>query len=118
MEKVTQEKEGTQIEEVKEEETTRRIILPRLYICVRDSGGGYTGEVHMPGVEKDSITLQMSEDYLTVTGKTDNVKYRRTYWFGYPIDPKSAESKYKEGLLTFEVDFKEPKLSTVDIDIK
>lgn len=118
MEEVMQEKKGGEIEEVKEEKTTRRIILPRLYICVNDDGTGYTGEIHLPGVERDSIELKMSEDYLTVTGDADDVEYRRTYWFGCSVNPETAKSRYKEGLLTFEVDFVQPKLSTIDIEIE
>ncbi|TFG00534.1 MAG: Hsp20/alpha crystallin family protein [Promethearchaeota archaeon] len=118
MEEAIKEKEKMEVEDVKEEKTAQRIILPRLYICMKNDGSGYTGEAHLPGVDKDSITLKMNEDFLTINGKTKDVEYRRTYWFGCPVEPKSAKSKYKEGLLTFEVEFKEPDLSTIDIDVE
>jgi HSP20 family molecular chaperone IbpA len=113
------ETKSSEIEEVKEEETmTRRIISPRFYLCVKDSGTGYSGEIHLPGVDRDSITLRMNENYLVVSGKNDSIRYMRSFGFGCPVDPKTAKSKYREGLLTFEVDFKEPDLRTVDIEVE
>ena len=118
MSEALKETEGTEIEEVKEEEMTRRVIYPRFYICVNEEGTGYSGEIHLPGVERDSITLRMNENYLLITGKTDRVDYVRSFGFGCPVDPGTAKSRYREGLLTFEVEFKEPDLRTVDIEVE
>ena len=119
MSEAIEETKGSEIEEVKEEEKMRpRVISPRFYLCVKDSGTGYSGEIHLPGVDRDFITLRMNENYLLVSGKTDSIKYIRSFGFGCPVDPKTAKSKYREGLLTFEVDFKEPDLHTVDIEVE
>ncbi len=118
MSEAIKETEGSELEEVKEkEEMTERIISPRFYLCVKDSGRGYSGEIHLPGVDREFITLRMNENYLLVTGKTDSIKYIRSFGFGCPVDPKTAKSKYREGLLTFEVEFKEPDLRTIDIEV-
>ncbi|TXT67479.1 MAG: putative Hsp20/alpha crystallin family protein [Promethearchaeota archaeon] len=118
MTETIEEGKGTELEEVKEEEMTRRVIYPRFYICVNEEGTGYTGEIHLPGVERDSITLRMNENYLVIKGKTERVDYVRSFGFGCPVDPATAKSRYREGLLTFDVEFKEPELRTVDIDVE
>lgn len=53
----------------------------------------------LPGVEKDSINLNTSEDYLTISVDTPNRKYRKELTLPARVDNKSARASYKNGVL-------------------
>ncbi|MBD3256672.1 MAG: hypothetical protein GF383_16380 [Candidatus Lokiarchaeota archaeon] len=118
MTEIEPKKSDTDVQEVKEEPITKRIYSPEFTLCVKDDSSGYTGEIYLPGADRDSIRLKLNESYLLVSGETDRVRYMRSFGFDCPIDPETAKATYKEGLLGFTVDFKEPELHTVDVDIE
>lgn len=104
--------------EVEETKMRRRVIRPEFWLCPNEEGDGYTGEIYLPGVDKDSIRLKMSKDYLYIVGTSDSTRYIGSFGFGCQIDPKRARSTYKEGLLKFDVPFKEVKLHSIDVKIE
>ncbi|MGV9171860.1 MAG: Hsp20/alpha crystallin family protein [Promethearchaeia archaeon] len=97
--------------------TVKRLIRPQITMCINEDSTGYIGEILLPGVEKTDISLRMSENFLTIDGERENIRYRGTYFLNCSVDPKTATASYKEDLLEFSVDLKEPKLSTIDIEI-
>lgn len=129
MEKMTEVKETKKTElreegkeksiESEESQTTiKRYFRPQVTICMNEENTGYSGQVILPGVDKEAISLRMSDSYMTIIGERDDIQYRRSYAFGCPIDPSTATATYKEGLLTFNVNLKEPEFSTVDIKVQ
>lgn len=53
----------------------------------------------LPGVDRDDIKLQATEDHLTVSVDAPRRKYRKELRLPASIDPKSARASYKNGVL-------------------
>jgi len=55
--------------------------------------------VELPGVEKEDIKLKSSEDCLIVSVDTPERKYHKEIELPEPVDPHTAKSSYKNGIL-------------------
>lgn len=53
----------------------------------------------IPGVEKDDINLNTTEDHLTISVDTPNRKYSKELALPARVDHKSARASYKHGVL-------------------
>ncbi|MCX8204328.1 MAG: Hsp20/alpha crystallin family protein [Candidatus Nezhaarchaeota archaeon] len=53
----------------------------------------------IPGVEKDSIKLEATEDELTIEAESDRYKYKKVVKLPFKVDPKQAKATYKNGVL-------------------
>ncbi len=53
----------------------------------------------LPGVEKDDINLNTTENNLTISVDTPQRKYRKELPLPAKVDPKSAQASYKNGVL-------------------
>ncbi|NIW11257.1 MAG: Hsp20 family protein, partial [Gammaproteobacteria bacterium] len=53
----------------------------------------------LPGVEKEDIKLHGTEDMLTISVDTPQRKYYKELELPESVDPKSAETSYKNGVL-------------------
>jgi len=53
----------------------------------------------MPGVEKDDIKLEASEDELFISAESERRKYRKVVKLPFKVDPKQAKARYKNGVL-------------------
>ncbi len=53
----------------------------------------------LPGVEKDDISLYITEDRLTISVDTPKRKYHRELTLPARVDSKSARASYKNGVL-------------------
>jgi HSP20 family molecular chaperone IbpA len=123
--------EGTEIkEEMKEiekadkkdiekvDESIKKLVLsPEFCSWDNDDGSGYEMEIYLPGVDKDSIKLRMTEDTLFVVGETDRARYVGSYTLCCPVEPGKTKSTYKNGLLKIFAPYKDIELSTVNIAI-
>jgi len=114
---IIEKKTSTEIEE-KEEELTKRRIFPQICAVTNEEGTGYDIDIYLPGVEKDTIKLKMTQDYIRVIGESENSKFDGSYQLCCPVDPSKAKSKYKEGLLNIYVPFKEIELKTIDVKVE
>ena len=110
------EEKPSEIEKV-EEEPTRTILTPQMYSWINEEDTGYEIEVYLPGVEKDTIKLRMSEDTFFVAGDTDRIRYVGYYTLCCPVEYEKATSSYKNGLLKIHVPYKEVEISSVDVAI-
>ena len=63
--------------------------------------------VELPGVAKEDIKLRGTEDNMTVSVDTEERKYYKKLMLPAKVDPKSAKSKYMNGVL--EVTIKKMK---------
>ncbi len=106
----------TEIEKV-EEESRKIVLTPEMCSWTNDEGTGYKMEVYLPGVERDTIKLKMAEEYIFISGETDNVRYVGDFSFCCPVQHEKATSSYKNGLLKIFVPFKEIEFQTVDVTI-
>ncbi|WP_348303366.1 archaeal heat shock protein Hsp20 [Methanothrix sp.] len=63
----------------------------------------------LPGVEKDQVKLDVTDDSVQI--KTDDEKkFYKMIYLDSPVDPDSANASYKNGILTLELDKKEMRM--------
>ncbi|MEM4699679.1 MAG: archaeal heat shock protein Hsp20 [Candidatus Nezhaarchaeales archaeon] len=53
----------------------------------------------IPGVEKDDIKLEATEDELVIEAESERYKYRKVLKLPFKVDPKQARATYKNGVL-------------------
>ncbi|MFQ5758088.1 MAG: archaeal heat shock protein Hsp20 [Candidatus Bathyarchaeia archaeon] len=74
----------------------------------------------LPGVEKQDIKLHGTEDTLTITVDTPKRKYFKEIQMPATIDPKKAETTYKNGVLEITIPKtkakKKPKGEPIEIE--
>ena len=58
----------------------------------------------VPGVEKDDIVLEGTEDTLTIRVDTEKRKYHKVVDLPEKVDPNSAKASYKNGVLEVTLD--------------
>jgi len=70
----------------------------------------------LPGVEKNDINLQCSENDLTISVNTQQRKYHKTMELPVSVDPDTPKASYKNGVL--EIILKRQKPGTKGKEIK
>jgi HSP20 family protein len=85
---VSPEKEGPKVKGARE---------PLVDIIVEDEKIVVVAE--MPGIEKNNINLNATEDYLIISADTEDRKYYKKINFENKINPKSSKAAYKNGVL-------------------
>ncbi len=97
------------------EETERIRVAPEYWITHDEKQ--YTIEIELPGVSKRDIELDATPVSLCVSGARGNIEYASCWSFAHEIDPKKAESVYKEGVLTIKLPLK-TAITTTKIPVK
>lgn len=123
MSEIERKEEVTEIEKVEEkpseiEEPIRTVLTPQMCSWIDEEDIGYEIEVYLPGVEKDTIKLRMTEDTVFVAGDTDRIRYVGYYTLCCPVEHEKATSSYKNGLLRIHVPYKEIEMNSVDVAIE
>lgn len=93
---------------------------------IKENNNGYTIDIEMPGYQKENITVNLEDGYLTVRAKKkeelnneQDVKYlrrerslscSRSYYVG-DIDEKEIKAKFDNGVLTLFI----PKVTEKEI---
>ena len=113
---MTEVKSEGEIEEV-EEKPRKPVVLPE-YCSWTDDDDRYVMEVYLPGAEKDTIRLKVSEDAIFIVGETDSIRYDGVFGLCCPIDTGHITSVYKNGLLRIEAPYLEPEFETIDVKIE
>ncbi len=75
--------------------------------------------VEMPGVQKENIELQTTEDTLTIRAKNHDRNYDTSVPLTNPVDPASAKASYRNGVLEVVLKMKEapkPKGTSIKIE--
>lgn len=70
----------------------------------------------VPGVSKEDLRLTANENSVTIESVAEQPHYRKTVDLPDPVDPKTAKSTYKNGIL--EVTFKLKKKGEGGVSIK
>jgi HSP20 family protein len=80
----------------------------------------YFVQIELPGVEKKDINLTMHEDLVSVraSSRPQNATFIGDLHFPLKVDPKKAEAKFKEGLLSMQIPVKEKRSPPMSIQIK
>ncbi|AKG39044.1 MAG: archaeal heat shock protein Hsp20 [Infirmifilum sp.] len=82
-----------------------------------DEGDHYRVIMDLPGVEKEEINIEATENSLVVS-TTGERKYYKEVAFKEPIKPDTAKAQYKNGVLTVTVEKKEKKAKERGVKIK
>lgn len=117
MSDIEKEEKTTELEKIENKPSKLR-AFPQIFSYLDEEGSGYDLEIHLPGVDKDTIDLRMDKDSIYVTGETDTIRYVGSYGLCCPVDYDKATSTYKEGLLKLHVPFLEPTLKTIEVKIE
>jgi HSP20 family protein len=73
----------------------------------------------MPGIQKEDIELQATEDSLTVRAKNNDRNYETSVPLKVPVDPNTAKASYRNGVLEVVLKMKEaPKPKGTNIRIE
>ena len=99
----------------------KKISTWRPAVEIKQSEKNYIVKVQLPGVKKDDISVELDNDFMTITAeieedkeekeqKEKNMKYhtcefrygkyKRTISFDQPIRSEEAETDYRNGILT------------------
>ncbi|RLF12290.1 MAG: Hsp20/alpha crystallin family protein [Thermoprotei archaeon] len=63
----------------------------------------------MPGVSKEDIKLEATEDELVISAESERRKYHKVVSLPVKVDPKSAKASYKNGVLEVTLNKAEEK---------
>ena len=63
--------------------------------------------LEMPGVEKDDITVETTEETAMVSAENDGRKYRAEIQLTSPVRPDSGRAEYKNGILEISFSLKD-----------
>ena len=74
---------------------------------VDDRSGTLRVLLEMPGVEKDNIKVEATEDTAVVTAENDGRKYRAELGLKSPVKADSGTAEYKNGILEISFSLKD-----------
>ncbi len=117
MTQIVEPAENAKIEKVDDTKSTKSIFEPEMCTDVDDDETSFEIEVILPGVDKDSLKLKMTEDEIFVEGKSDDTLYSGVYDIDFPIDVHNAKATYKNGLLKIRAPYKDALRDAVDVKI-
>ncbi|MHC1631753.1 MAG: archaeal heat shock protein Hsp20 [Methanotrichaceae archaeon] len=78
---------------------------------------GYKIFAELPGVEKENIKLDVSENRVNIES-ADEKKYFKVIDLDSAVDPDSTKAAYKNGVLSIELEKKEKSKKGKEIEIK
>ena len=96
---------------------TKRRIAADICSCVDDVKSSLHLEFTIPGVEKGDIKLKLNEDGFNLTAERNDLEYVSSGGFCCPVEAKSAEANYENGLLLLNIPLKDPWKGAHDMKI-
>jgi HSP20 family protein len=79
----------------------------------------YNLEVELPGIPKENINLEVSDNKLMITAENTSETYSRdfrtTYKIGHNINVESIEASFEDGLLSIKMKEIEPRVRKIDL---
>ncbi|HUU77355.1 MAG TPA: archaeal heat shock protein Hsp20 [candidate division Zixibacteria bacterium] len=74
--------------------------------------------VELPGVSKDDIKVKTTETRISIDAQSGDRKYSCERDLSVKIKPKTASAKYRNGILEFTVERKEPVATEEGFEVK
>jgi HSP20 family molecular chaperone IbpA len=74
-------------------------VMPSVFFSHDDKGGKFRVDVELPGVDKQSITLDMRKDSFCVNATRDDIEYAGCYMLAHEVEPEKTEARFESGLL-------------------
>ncbi len=81
---------------------------PFVDVIVEDKQGQLKLTAEMPGVQKDDIKLETTEEGVTLRAERGGRKYYKEIPLRVPVQPESAKASYNNGILEIALKLKEP----------
>ncbi len=80
--------------------------IPAAYIT--HSKGKYNITIELPGVKKENINLEITEQGFCLNAKGANFRYSGCWALAHRVNPEDVKAKFENGLLTIKIGLKEP----------
>jgi len=90
-----------------ENEILKPTVCPNVLVKHDDKNEGLDVEVDLPAVDKNKIDLTLGESGFCVYAERDDEKYEGCFHLAHLVNKNKAKAKYENGLLKFNVPFKE-----------
>ncbi len=85
--------------------------------CIYRDKDSYLMEVELPGVKKEDIDVELTENSVCISGDKDSITYSGCWSLYHAADIKNAKAEFDNGLLKITLPFKEP-IETVKLEVK
>lgn len=94
-----------------EEETTQKIpVSPATFVYHTEDE--YIMEVELPGVKKEDININVTENTFCVRAPRRNTEYNGCWVLAHDFNPDKGSANYENGLLTIKMPLIEEKGKT------
>ncbi len=80
------------------------VMAPTMYLD--HDNKSYYIQVELPGVKKEDVTLEVSDQSMCVTGTRSDVDFQGCYVLAHPANGEGAKAKFEDGLLNVEIPIK------------
>jgi len=81
-------------------DSSKSKVAPCTCVSHDDKSGRMKIEVEMPGVAKDTISLDMRRDGFCVSAPRGDTEYAGCFTLAHEVEPGRTEAKYENGVLS------------------
>lgn len=68
-----------------------------------DTGNGYSLNVDLPGVAKENLKVQVSDEEITIEAERDGVVTKKVFYLPDTVDSDNVHADLKDGVLTISL---------------
>ncbi len=87
-------------------------------VCVYHDNKNYNIEVELPGVEKEDIDFQMSENWFYLKAPKEDEFYSGCWILAHDIKPEKAKAKFENSILSISVPLEEIASEGIKITVQ
>jgi HSP20 family molecular chaperone IbpA len=102
---------------MEESKHEKKRVAAELCSCVDDENSTLHLEFTMPGVKKNDIDLKLNNDSFRLRAERGDIEYVSTGSFCCPVEIKSTEANYENGLLLLKIPLKDPWKDSYKVSI-
>lgn len=97
-------------------ETENNIVTPS--VCVSHDEKQYNIEVELPGVKKEDIDFEMSENWFCLKAPRKDENFSGCWVLVHEIKPDEAKAKFENGLLSIDVPLEEMASDGIKVPVE